>query len=180
MCCGGTPQEAQELRGRPFEAFLSLGSNLGDRRRTLEDAVEALEQEGVRVISRSSFYETQPTDHADQPWFVNMVLRIETERSPLSLLEACQTVEKRFGRVRGIRYGPRTLDIDVLLYDEEIIDDPRLAVPHPRMRMRRFVLVPLLEIDRTRKDPRDGRLFADILQGLDEGKQVVRSASIES
>ena len=180
MCRGGTPQQAPELKGRPSEALLSLGANLGDRRRTLEGAIEALGQAGVCATQRSSLYETEPTDHTDQPWFLNMVLRVETDRPPLDLLKACQAVEERFGRVRETRFGPRTLDVDILLYKEEIIDSPSLVVPHPRMHERRFVLVPLVEIDPARTDPRDGRPYAEILQGLDEGKQVVRSASIES
>jgi len=174
--CGDPQEEAVGLS----QAYLSLGSNQGDRHRTLEAALGALERKGIAVLDRSSVYETSPTDFAEQPWFLNLVARVETTLSPRGLMAACQSVEDRFGRERKQRFGPRTLDIDVLLFARQVIQEEELTVPHPRMHERRFVLVPLVEIAPDLTDPRDGRSFAEKLDGLDEGKQVVRSASIES
>lgn len=128
-------------------AYLALGSNLGDRHATLQRAVDALADEpGIRVDASSRVWDTEPVG-PPQPRYLNAVLRIETELQPLELLRACQRVEASLGRVRRDRWGPRTLDVDVLLYDERTIDDPELQVPHPRMHERAFVLAPLLELE---------------------------------
>ena len=153
-------------------AFLSLGSNRGDRRSTLEAALRALEVAGdVRIIRRSSLYETAPVGKADQPEFYNLVIEVQTALDPGELLDRCQEVERAFGRVRQERWGPRTLDLDLLLYDRRAVHTERLTVPHPEMLRRRFVLEPLLEIAPDAVLP-DGALIAPHLAGVAD--QAVR------
>lgn len=127
-------------------AYLSLGTNLGDRLGHLREAARLLHQRGVRLLRASSVYETAAVGMTDQPPFLNAVLEVETDLSPSELLEVAHSVERTLGRQRSVRWGPRTLDIDILLYDNRKIDLPDLQVPHPRMHQRRFVLLPLLEL----------------------------------
>ncbi len=156
------------------QVYLSLGSNLGDRRQNLEQAMGALEREHVRMLARSSIYETEPRDVTDQPWFLNMVVACETSYFPLQLLAVLQRVEREMGRVRiGVApRGPRVIDMDILLFGAVVFNTAKLAVPHPRMLERRFVLEPLLEIAPSSRDPRNNELLAKRLAGL-KG-QVVR------
>lgn len=136
--------------------FLSIGSNLGAREQNLERALAALEQQHIHVVSRSSIYETEPQDVVQQPWFLNMVVECQTNCFPLQLLAALQKIERELGRVRGagaIRRGPRTIDIDILLFGSVVMNTPQLTIPHPRMLERRFVLEPLLEIAPNLKHP---------------------------
>jgi 2-amino-4-hydroxy-6-hydroxymethyldihydropteridine diphosphokinase len=129
-------------------AYLGLGSNLGDRLAHLTSAVEALAaQADVRVVRSSRVYETDPVGGPTQPEFLNAVIEIETDLAPRELLEVCQGVETDLGRVRDERWGPRTIDVDVLTFGDRTIDEPGLVVPHPRMHERAFVLVPLAELD---------------------------------
>ena len=127
-------------------AYLSLGSNLGERGENLERALALLEREQIHVVARSSVYETEPQDVMAQPWFLNIAVACETRLFPLQLLTAALRIEREMGRVRRLRRGPRLIDIDILLIGNAIIDTPRLTIPHPRMLERRFVLQPLLEI----------------------------------
>lgn len=129
-------------------AFLGLGSNLGDRLTNLQAAVDALQTEpGLRVTASSRVWETVSVGGPPQPDYLNAVIRAETDLSARDLLDVARRVELRMGRVRKERWGARTLDVDILLYDEEQIDEPELVVPHPRMAQRAFVLLPLLELD---------------------------------
>lgn len=129
-------------------AFLSMGSNMGDRLAYLRQGIQGLQQApGVRVKALSSVYETEPVGVTGQDRYLNLVAEIETALSPHQLLVACQAVELANGRVRTVRWGPRTLDIDLLLYDDILVETPDLVIPHPRMHERAFVLVPLAEID---------------------------------
>ena len=163
------------------EVFLSLGSNLGDRRASLAGGLAELERCGVRVTARSSVYETEPVGVDDQPCFLNQVIRGRTRLSPPELLDQCQRIEDAFGRDRhGIRFGPRSLDIDILLFGEQRQEDERLTLPHPRMHERRFVLVPLVEIAPDLVDPRTGTRYGKLLERLDEGKKVSPSLPNES
>src|SRR5918995_6446459 len=128
-------------------AFLGLGSNLGDRLTNLQAAVDALQVEpGLRVTASSRVWETVPVGGPPQPDYLNAVIRIETDLSARDLLDTGRRVEARLGRVRTERWGARTIDIDVLLFDEETIDESDLVVPHPRLSQRAFVLLPLLEV----------------------------------
>jgi 2-amino-4-hydroxy-6-hydroxymethyldihydropteridine diphosphokinase len=129
-------------------AFLGLGSNLGNRLTNLQAAVDALQTEpGLRVTASSRVWETVPVGGPPQPDYLNAVIRAETDLSARDLLDVARRVEQRMGRVRKERWGARLLDVDILLFDEEQIDEPELVVPHPRMAERAFVLLPLLEVD---------------------------------
>lgn len=129
------------------QAFLGLGSNLGDREALLRAAVAELDAaDGVRIVAKSSLYETPPWGPVPQGPYLNLCVGIETALSASELLELCLAIERVHGRERLVRWGPRTLDIDLLVYGEARIDEPKLVVPHPRMLERAFVLVPLAEI----------------------------------
>jgi 2-amino-4-hydroxy-6-hydroxymethyldihydropteridine diphosphokinase len=129
-------------------AFLGLGSNLGDRLANLQAAVDAMRTEpGLRVGASSRVWETTPVGGPPQPDYLNAVIRVETDLSARDLLDVARRVEARLGRVRKERWGARTLDVDILLFDGEQIDEPDLVVPHPRMAERAFVLLPLLELE---------------------------------
>lgn len=129
-------------------AFLGLGSNLGDRLATLQRAADLLGGEPGVVLTRSSrVWETDPVGGPPQPDFLNVVVRAETDLEPAGLLAVCQRVEVALGRVRDERWGPRTIDVDVLLFGARKIDSTDLTVPHPRMHERAFVIMPLLEVD---------------------------------
>jgi 2-amino-4-hydroxy-6-hydroxymethyldihydropteridine diphosphokinase len=128
-------------------AFLGLGSNLGNREQSLEDAIVAINETiGIHVIQRSSIYETEPVGVTTQPMFLNLVLKIETNLDPQMLLSVVKQIETRLGRQPRYRWGPREIDIDILLYDELEVNEPNLRIPHPRMWEREFVLNPLREI----------------------------------
>ena len=156
--------------------YLGLGSNVGERREHLEAAVRALPAHGVRVLASSSVYETEPVGEVlDQREFFNAVIRIETALSPEGLLEACKSVERALGRVHGgVRHGPRPIDVDVLLLGDLEHRSARLTLPHEQVTSRRFVLVPLLEIDPEVTLP-DGTRAADALEDLGEGQDVLRA-----
>lgn len=127
---------------------------------------------GIRILRHSSIYETEPTGRIDQPWFLNQVLEIETMLDPHALLDAVQQVEASLERTREVRWGPRTIDIDLLLYDDETLTSERLRIPHPELTRRRFVLLPLAELSPHLRLP-DGRAVLDLLQALGD-RQVVR------
>jgi 2-amino-4-hydroxy-6-hydroxymethyldihydropteridine diphosphokinase len=154
------------------EGYLGLGSNVGDRRTHLEDAVAALPAHGVEVMASSSVYETEPVGLVlDQRDFYNACLKVRTGHDPERLLDACKAVERELGRPEGgIRHGPRPIDVDVLLLGGYAYRSERLALPHPEVAFRRFVLVPLLELDPELTLPGGVRL-ADALAGL-EGQDV--------
>lgn len=129
-------------------AFLGLGSNLGDKRDYLEKALEKLKNHpSIDVLKISSFYETEPVGYKAQDWFLNIVVKIATSLTPLELLDFCQSIEKDLLRKRDIRWGPRTIDVDILLYENYSCQSDKLTIPHPRMMERAFVLVPLEEIE---------------------------------
>ena len=129
-------------------AYVALGANLGDRERTLRAAVDALAAEdGIEVVAVSTLRETEPVGVGEQPRFLNGAAELETTLTARELLDRLPAVEQRFGRVRSSgEHGPRTLDLDLLLYGDEVIDEPGLAVPHPRLHERSFVLEPLAEL----------------------------------
>ena len=130
-----------------IRAYVALGSNLGDRLATLESALRALDAlPGVTVAAVSSAYETEPWGGVEQPRYANAVAALDVEGDALSLLRACKAIERTLGREPGVRFGPRTIDLDVLLFGDLAADSPELTVPHPRMLEREFVVTPLLEI----------------------------------
>jgi 2-amino-4-hydroxy-6-hydroxymethyldihydropteridine diphosphokinase len=155
----------------PERAVLCLGSNLGDRQAHLACGRRTLTERGVSIENQSRIYETEPTDVEDQPWFLNQAVAVRTDRSPDALWALCADIERHCGRRPSFRFGPRILDIDILLYGDRVIDRPALRIPHPRLRERRFMLEPLLELDPAACDPRDGHSFRCDLEGLD-GKKV--------
>jgi 2-amino-4-hydroxy-6-hydroxymethyldihydropteridine diphosphokinase len=127
--------------------YLSLGTNIGDREHNLKRAVHMLlENENVKIQAVSSIYETAPVGYVEQASFLNIAVLLETSYSPFEMLELCQSVELNLGRVREFRWGPRIIDLDILLYNQDNIEAENLIVPHPRMFERAFVLVPLMEI----------------------------------
>jgi 2-amino-4-hydroxy-6-hydroxymethyldihydropteridine diphosphokinase len=130
-------------------AYLSIGSNLGDRRANISQAIGALAQRGIRVVKTSSIYETEPVGFRDQGWFLNCVVEVETSMEPEELLVSILQIEQSLGRRRSaqsVPMGPRIIDIDIILFGEHIIQSDDLQIPHPRMASRKFVLVPLDEI----------------------------------
>jgi 2-amino-4-hydroxy-6-hydroxymethyldihydropteridine diphosphokinase len=155
---------------------LGLGSNVGDRRGNLQAAVEGLGAHGVRVLACSSTYDTDPVGEVlDQPAFLNACLRVETALGPEELLDACKAVEREVGRgASGPRHGPRVIDVDLLLLGDLEYHSDRLTLPHPEVSSRRFVLVPLLELDPELVLP-SGEVLADRLGELGAGQEVHRA-----
>ena len=151
----------------PVIAYLGLGANLGDPRRQLAEALERLNTaEEVEVTRVSSFYRNPPLGPANQPWYVNAAARVRTRLGPEELLQLLHRVETAMGRVRGERWGPRRLDLDLLLYNGEVIFAPDLVVPHPEMHRRVFVLVPLAEIAPLAWHPVMGKSAGELLSEL--------------
>jgi 2-amino-4-hydroxy-6-hydroxymethyldihydropteridine diphosphokinase len=126
--------------------YLALGSNIGDRESNLRAAIENMSSTGIEVLRESPIYETEPVGYAAQRWFLNMVVEAETALFPMQLLTRIGKIERALGRVRTIANGPRTIDIDILLYGTAVVRTPRLEIPHPRMHERRFVLAPLADL----------------------------------
>jgi 2-amino-4-hydroxy-6-hydroxymethyldihydropteridine diphosphokinase len=153
--------------------YLSIGSNLGGRERNLRDALGLLAGPSLRILRVSSFYETEPRDVPDQPWFVNAVVEAETDLFPKQLLARLQKIERQLGRKRIRPKGPRTIDIDILLYGEAVIATDDLTVPHPRMGERRFVLEPLAELGPELRHPVTRRTVREMLRAV-AGQQVRR------
>ena len=153
-------------------AYLALGSNVGDRLATLQRAVDELDAtEGLGIRRSSRIYETEPVGGPPQPRYLNAVLETRTSLGARELLDACLRVERSLGRERLVRWGPRTIDIDILTYGRERIDEPDLVIPHPRMHERGFVLAPLLELDADPPLPSGARLAStrlgpDALAGI--------------
>ena len=127
-------------------AYVALGSNLGDREENLRTALKHLQENGVEVIKTSTFIETEPYGVTDQPGFVNAVCQVETELEPLELLRLLLSIEQEMGRVRLRRWGERNIDLDLLLYEDAVLESEELILPHPDMQNRDFVLIPLAEI----------------------------------
>jgi 2-amino-4-hydroxy-6-hydroxymethyldihydropteridine diphosphokinase len=157
-------------------ALIGLGSNLGNRKANLDGAVEALrETPGITVQAISSFHETRPVGGpSGQGDYLNAAAALETTLDPFALLHRLQEVESNFGRVRAERWGPRSLDLDLLLYDDLVVETAELTVPHPAMSTRRFVLEPLAEISPTAVHPRTGRTIAEMIDDLNRNDEHVQ------
>lgn len=154
-------------------AFLSLGSNLGNREDNLRAAIAQLEAAG-RLLARSAMYETQPVDVPNQPWFLNCVVAIETKLAPRELLNLALRIEATMGRLRMREKGARNIDIDVVLFGDVVIDEPGLRIPHRAMHRRRFVLEPLVEIAPEVRHPEIGKTMHELLAELPTGPMVRR------
>ncbi len=125
---------------------ISIGSNLGSRQENCLEAIRLLEQQGLSVLKRSSLIESEPWGVTDQPHFINMAIEAETDLSPQNLLQCMKDIELSMGRVSAVHWGPRVIDLDILFYDDRIIDSADLNIPHPHLHERDFVLIPLMEI----------------------------------
>lgn len=148
-------------------AYIGLGGNVGDREATLRRAIALLsEEEEIQVVAVSALRETDPVGVVDQPRFLNGAVAVETTLEPRELLETLLRIERLLGRVRGERWGPRTVDLDLLLYGDQVVDEPGLRVPHPHLHERRFALEPLAEIDPALAVPGQGPVL-QLLAALD-------------
>jgi 2-amino-4-hydroxy-6-hydroxymethyldihydropteridine diphosphokinase len=159
--------------------YLSLGSNVGEREANLRTAIAALSAAGVRVTRVSAFYETEPVDYLEQAWFLNCVVEVETAKAAVELLSSLREIETRMGSKKLVAKGPRLIDMDILLYGQETIETPELQVPHPRMHLRRFVLVPLAEIAPEVRHPTLKKAVKVLLEQTTDRSAVRRWAAAE-
>ena len=154
-------------------AYLSCGSNMGDRIANLKSAIRDLRAGSIVVRRISSVYETEPVGLREQPWFMNIALEIETSLTPHEMLAGCQKIEAAHGRIRSFTGAPRPLDLDILLFDNLIIDEPSLQIPHPRMAERRFVLEPLVQIGPEVRHPVLGKTICALLAACPDPSKVI-------
>lgn len=149
----------------PVRVFAGIGGNVGDSARTLKAAVSRIEREsGVRITAASPVYRNPPVGPQDQPDYLNAVVELEVQLSPQDLLSRFLAIEAEFGRVRVIRWGPRTLDLDILTYGDRVVDEPGLTIPHPHMHERSFVLVPLADLNPHAVHPVLNRRYCDMAE----------------
>jgi 2-amino-4-hydroxy-6-hydroxymethyldihydropteridine diphosphokinase len=160
-------------------AYLSIGSNLGDPLRNCQEGIAALCADArVELLARSPFYRTEPVDFLDQEWFVNAALQVRTTLAPLELLALLQSIQRRMGRKNdAVRFGPRILDLDIIFYNDLVLDTPHLVVPHPRMHKRRFVLQPICDIDPGVVHPLLGQTMQELLNQLPIDEQGITPCS---
>ena len=156
-------------------AYISAGSNMGDRLQNCRKGIESLTESGnSRILAQSRIYTTAPVDYEDQDWFINMMVKLETTHDPFQLLDHIEHIQRAAGRLHDpIRFGPRILDLDIILYNDRIIDTERLVVPHPRMHKRSFVLKPICDIDPAIIHPVLKQDMQFLLKRLGEDKQKV-------
>lgn len=148
------------------DALIGIGSNIGDREKNCDEAMKLISEREMDIISRSSKHETEPWGVKDQPFFINMAVRIRTGLTPSGLLERLKAIEKEMGRGTKERWGPRIIDLDILFYDDLIINGPDLTIPHPHLTRRDFVLKPLLEIAPDTIHPVLKKSIREIYEGL--------------
>lgn len=160
--------------------FLSLGSNLGDRVGNIKGALDGMAEAGIEVRRVSSFYRTEPVEFLQQPWFINCAAEAATDLLPLQLLKTLQRLEWKIGRRRGISKGPRTIDIDILFYENVVVCSPGLNIPHVSIAERRFVLVPLHEIAAGMRHPVTNRTVSEMLSESVDASQVIRINSSDA
>lgn len=151
------------------KAYIGIGSNIGKKIENCKKAIELLkENPQIKIAKISDFYETEPVGYKEQEWFVNCAIEIETDLNPQPLLLLCHTIESELGRERKIKYGPRIIDLDILLYNNDIIDTTELKIPHPEMHKRRFVLEPLSDIAPDAVHPVLKKTIVELLESLTE------------
>jgi len=158
--------------------YLSLGSNLGNREANLREAISELGKLG-EVTKVSSFYETEPVEFTQQPWFLNIAVELQTELMPRQLLAATLKIERQMGRRRMQPKGPRLIDIDIVLFGTTVMHDAKLVIPHPAMHERKFVLIPLAEIAATARHPVFGKSVRELLDSLPPGAPVVKKYAVQ-
>lgn len=156
------------------KAFIGLGSNLGKRKKNIENAIGLLSSmEGIDLLSQASYYETEPVGPI-QPWFINSVITIQSTLPPEGILAKCKEVEVRIGRVDSLKWGPRLVDLDLLLVEDQIVDTGKLKLPHPQLAQRRFVLLPLLELQPNLVHPELQVPLRELLPETEEDKKVIK------
>ncbi len=147
---------------------------MGDRKRYIFSAISELEKEGVEILKKSSIYETEPEDFENQPWFLNMCIKVKTNKMPPEILESTKKIENKLGRKRTIKKGPRTIDIDIVLWSGGVFRNEKLRIPHPAYKKRKFVLIPLLEIEKDLIDPETGETLENIINHLKSDKKIIK------
>lgn len=147
-------------------AYISIGSNLGDREENCRKAIKLIEIKGIAVRKQSRMYETEPWGIKDQPKFINMAIEVETDKKPEELLRVLEEIEKEIGRKETVKWGPRIIDLDILFYDDLILKTPDLEIPHPLLHEREFVLKPLCEIAPDKKHPVTGKTVKEMAASL--------------
>jgi len=154
-------------------AYIGIGSNLGDKLENCEKAVcEILKEDHHKLLAKSSFFKTKPIGYTNQDWFINAVIKIETDLNPHELFLTLKSIESKIGRKETFRWGPRIIDLDILLFDELEIQTKKLQIPHPRMHQRQFVLIPLLEIDKDIIHPSLKKSIRILLEEIKEDQGV--------
>ncbi len=160
-------------------AFIGLGSNIGDKLANLKKAIEGLGKiQGTKVLTVSSLYKTEPVGGVEQDWFVNAVAEVETSLTPRELLNKLLYIEKDLGRVRDIKWGPRVIDLDIILYDDLVMDEEGLSIPHPYLHKRGFVLVPLAEIAPKVIHPRLRKSVSELMHGIHDNKHIEKIGGV--
>lgn len=147
-------------------AYISIGSNLGDRKENCAHAIKLIERNGITVRKQSQMYETEPWGIKDQPKFINMAIEVETDKKPEELLRVLKEIEKKVGRTETVKWGPRVIDLDILFYDDLILKTENLEIPHPLLHERDFVLKPLCEIAPEKKHPIIGKTVREMAASL--------------
>lgn len=154
-------------------AYIGLGSNMGDKIANLKKAIEELGKIlGTKVLTVSSFYKTEPVGDIEQDWFINAAVKLETTLTPRELLNKLLDIEKDLGRVREIKWGPRVIDLDILLYDDLVMDEEGLAIPHPYLHERGFVLSPLAEIAQEVIHPKLKKSISELIKGIHNNYKI--------
>ena len=156
-------------------AYIGIGSNIGSPLENCKRSLALLDEHArIEIIAHSSFYETEPIGPTDQNWFVNAVAEISTDMEPILLLDTLLAIEIAMGRIRNEKWGPRIIDLDILLYGKSVIKNDRLEIPHPEMIKRRFVLAPLSELAAESIHPTENKTIQQLLSELPEDKKVIR------
>jgi len=162
-------------------AYIGIGSNIGDKIGQCKKAItEILKVDSHKLLAKSSFYKTKPIGYTSQGWFVNGVIKIETDLEAFDLLRALKAIEVRLGRTETFQWGPRTIDLDILLFDDKKIKIEELQIPHPHLNERQFVLIPLAEIDRNLVHPVLKKTFGELLENIKEDQGVEKLPSSPS